>query len=140
MFAEYVIHNPLASESLRWWESRRLRYNAGLVVAGIFAFAAYAFVLIHFRDVIRAPDQSEEDAFSGLTLVFQGLGYLFMMFVANICFFSGALSELWLRPKNVDAYRKITFRLGLWCSAALPFSVPVLLTFLALFYPSYWQH
>ena len=137
MFAEYV--TTLPSESSRWWESRRLGYNAGLVIACILAFAAYTFVLIHFHDVIRAPSPSEEDAFSGLTLLLQGFGWLIMMFVANVCFFLGPLSEQWLRPRNVDAYRKIAFRLGFWCSVALPFSIPVLLTLLAVFYPAYWQ-
>ncbi len=140
MFSEYVTRNPLPSESFRWWERRRLRYNLGLVVAGILAFAAYAFVLIRFQNVIRAPDPSEEDAFSGFTLVLQGFGYLFMMFVANICFFVGPLSEWWLRPRNVDAYRRRAFRLGFWCSVALPFGIPVLLFLLAVFYPAYWQH
>jgi hypothetical protein len=139
MFAEYVTRNPLASEASRWWESRRLRYNVGLVVAGILGFAAYAVVLIHFQDVIRAPDPSQEDAFSGFTLVLQGFGYLFMLLVANVCFFLGPLSESWLRPRNVDAYRKVAFRLGFWCSVALPFGIPMLLALLALFYPSYWQ-
>jgi hypothetical protein len=139
MSAEYVIHKPLPSESLQWWESRRLRYNAGLVVAGILAFVAYAFVLVHFQDVIRAPDPSQEDAFSGFTLILQGFGYLFMMLVANVCFYLGPISERFLRPRNVEAYRKITFRLGFWCSVALPFSVPLLLTFLAVFYPAHWQ-
>ena len=139
MLAQDVIQKPRASESLRWWESRRLRYNAGLLVSGIIAFAAYAFVLIHFQDVIRAPSPSEEDAFSGFTLVLQGFGYLFMMFVANVCFFLGPLTELWFRPRNVDTYRKTAFRLGFWCSVALPFSIPVLLTLLAVFYPAYWQ-
>lgn len=135
-----MMHNSPPSESLQWWESRRLRYNAGLLVAGILAFIAYAFVLIHFQDVIRAPGLSQEDAFSGLTLILQGFAYLFMMMVANVCFSLGSISERLLRPRNVEAYRKITFRLAFWCSVALPFSVPLLLAFLAVFYPAHWQH
>jgi hypothetical protein len=138
MFADYMRDNPPPSESFRWWESRRLRYNAGLVGAGILAFVAYVFVLIHFHDVIHAPSPSEEDQFSGLTLGLQGFGYLFMMFVANFCYSLGHLSEGWLRPKNVDAYRKIVFRLGFWCSVALPFTVPVLLLF-DVVYSKYWH-
>jgi len=139
MFAKYMTYNPLTSESFRWWESRRLRYNGGLVVAGIVAFAAYAFVLAYFQDVIRTPNPSEEDAFSGFTLLLQGFGYLFMILVANVCYFLGPISERWIRPRNVDAYRKNAFRLGFWCSVALPFVIPVMLTLLALFYPSSWQ-
>ena len=130
----------LSAETFRWWERRRLRYNIGLVVAGILAFIAYAFVLIHFQDVIRAPNPSEEDAFSGFTLVLQGFGYLLMIFVANVCFFLGPFSEWVVRPRNVDAYRRVAFRLGFWCSVALPFGIPTLLFLLAVFYPAYWQH
>ena len=140
MFGEYVKRNPFRSDAFRWWESRRLRYNVGLVLAGILAFAAYVVVIVHFENVITAPDPSENDEFSGLTLLIQGFGYLFMMFVANVCFFLGPLSESWLHPRNVDAYRRLAFRLGFWCSVALPFGIPVLLLLLALFYPAYWQH
>ena len=37
-----------------WWEPRRLRYNIGLVVAGILAFILYIIVLSIFHD--RIPD------------------------------------------------------------------------------------
>ena len=129
----------LSSETFRWWERRRLLYNVGLIVAGGLAFAAYVAVLIRFQDIIDGPNPAQADEFSGFVLFFQGIGYLFMMFVANICFFLGPLSEWWFRPRNVDAYRKITFRLGFWCSVALPFGIPTLLLLLAVFYPTYWQ-
>jgi hypothetical protein len=139
MLAEYVTRNPLPSESFLWWERRRLRYNIGLVVAGGLAFAAYVLVIIHFQDVIDAPAPSQADEFSGFTLVFQGFGYLFMMFVANICFFLGPLSEWLLHPRNVGRYRRIAFRLGFWCSVALPFGIPTFLFLVAAFYPAYFR-
>jgi hypothetical protein len=134
-----AIVGVIRSPTVWWWEKRRLLYNLGLVVAGILAFACYVFVLIHFEDVIRAPDPSQEDAFTLFTIGLQGFGYLFMMLVANVCYFLGPISEKLIRPHNVDAYRKIAFRLGFWGSVALPFCVPVLLTLLAIFYPAYWQ-
>jgi hypothetical protein len=96
-------------------------------------------VIIHFQDVIDAPKPSQADEFSGFTLVFQGFGYLFMMFVANVCFFLGPLSEWLLRPRNVGRYRKIAFRLGFWCSVALPFGIPTFLLSVATFYPGYFR-
>ena len=127
MLAEPVKQNALPSDALRWWERRRLRYNIGLIAAGALAFIAYAAVILRFGDVINATDLSQADEFSGFTLVFQGIGYLFMMFVANICFFLEPLSEWWLHPQDVATYRKVAFRLGFWCSFALPFTTPVLL-------------
>lgn len=127
MLTECVKQHALPSDALRWWEQRRLRYNIGLIVAGVLAFIAYAAVIVRFGDVINAADLSQADEFSGFTLVFQGIGYLFMMFVANICFFLGPLSEWWFQPQDVANYRKVAFRLGSWCSFALPFAIPVLL-------------
>ena len=61
------------------------------------------------------------------TTAFQGIGYLFMMGVANVCYFAGPLSESLIKPKNVDRYRRVTFQLGMWFSVLLPFSIPVIL-------------
>jgi len=122
-----VKRNPFTSESFLWWERRRLRYNIGLVAAGLLAFVAYAALIVRYGDIINAADPSQADEFSGLTLIFQGGGYLFMMFVANICFFLGPLSERWVHPDDVISYREKAFRFGFWCSVALPFAIPVLL-------------
>src|ERR1700687_4006493 len=112
MLADYVKRNPFTSEPFRWWERRRLRYNIGLVAAGVLAFVAYAGLIVRYGDIINAADPSQADEFSGFTLVFQGVGYLFMMFVANICFFLGPLSERWVHPDDVISYREKAFRFG----------------------------
>lgn len=116
-----------------WWSSHRRRYNVGLVVAGIAAFITYCIVLSIFSDAI--PD-AEITIF---TTVFQGVGYLVCMAVANVCYQLGPLSERWLHPQNPSAYRRITFAVGFWFSVALPFSIPALLTILALFHPEHSQ-
>lgn len=145
MFSEYIKKNSsnfvlreLSPES-QWWEARRLRYNIGLVVAGILAFIAYVAVLSTFGDIILSSDNSENDAFTIFTLLFQGIGYLFMIIVANICYFLGELSERSIRPRNVDAYRRVAYALGFWFSVGLPFMVPVLLAYLAIFHPQAWR-
>jgi hypothetical protein len=127
MLVDYLKENTFSSDAFRWWERRRLRYNIGLVVAGVLSFVAYAVVVVRYGDIINAADPSQADEFSGLVLVFQGIGYLFMMFVANICFFLGPLSERWVHPDDVVAYREKAFHFGFWCSLALPFAIPVLL-------------
>ena len=60
------------------------------------------------------------------TTAFQGTGYLFMMAVANVCYFVGPLSESLVKPTNVDLYRRMTFQLGLWFSVLLPFTIPMI--------------
>ena len=134
MNANEVRNNePPPISSRAWWSARRLRYNFGLIAAGIAAFFAYCIVLAIFSDAI--PD-AEVTIF---TILFQGIGYLICMGLANICYFLGPLSERFLHPTDPEAYRRIAFGLGFWFSVALPFSIPALLTFLALVYPQHFQ-
>ena len=122
-----------AKGAFTWWGEQRGRYNLGLVVAGISAFMMYVAVLGIFSH--RIPD-AEVTLF---TMAFQGIGYLFMMGVANLFYFAGPISEAIIRPSNVDGYRKICYRLGYWFSFGLPFLIPTLVAYFALFHPERWQ-
>ena len=117
-----------------WWSAHRLRYNVALVVAGILAFITYVAV----GSILLPPDADFEVTL--FTTLFQGIGYLFMIGVANVFYFLGPLSERMVRPLDPERYRRICFRLGFWFSVLLPFSIPTLLAFLALFHPTYWRH
>ncbi len=117
-----------------WWSSRRLRYNIALVVAGILAFIAYVTV-----GSMMLPSEADFEVTIFNALV-QGIGYLFMIGLANVFYFLGPLSERMVRPSDLERYRRICFRLGFWFSVLLPFSIPVLLAVVALFHPSYWRH
>jgi hypothetical protein len=86
---------PWAGEN--WRAARRLRYNIGLIVAGPLAFLCYAAV-IDWCIRIKAPGECEITIF---TAAFQGMGYLFMMAMANMCYLLGPLSERIVRPKNI---------------------------------------
>lgn len=114
-----------------WWERHRFRYNIGLVVAGLVAFIFYVVVVDRGISTHRMPD-AEITLF---TTAFQGIGYLFMMGVANLCYLAGPLSESLLKPQDVDRYRRITFRLGFWFSVLLPFTIPALVTVSYLTHP-----
>lgn len=114
-------HQPAALSSSAWWSARRLRYNAGLFVAGILAFIAYAVV-----GTLLPPDAEFE--ITVFTTLFQGIGYLFMIGVANLCYSLGPWSEQIVEPQDPERYRRICFALGFWFSVLLPFSIPVLLT------------
>jgi hypothetical protein len=119
--------------SAAWWSSHRRRYNIALVVAGVAAFIAYCFVLSVFSDAI--PD-AEITLF---TTAFQGIGYLVCMALANVFYQLGQISERLVHPRNPTAYRRATFALGFWFSVALSFSIPALVTILAIFHPRHLQ-
>jgi len=121
---------------LTWWESRRFHYNVGLVLAGVLAFLCYATVCYTLLPRVLDACEIEVNVF---TTLFQGVGYLFMMGIANVCYFLGPLSERLFRPRNVERYRRICYRIGFWGSVFVPFSVPASLTFLVFFFPGYWH-
>ena len=104
-----------------WWEQHRLRYNVGLVVAGVLAFICY--VISVDRGISAGTMPGAEITL--FTTIFQGMGYLIMMGIANLCYFAGPLSEVVLRPKNIERFRRITFGFGFWFSVLLPFTIPV---------------
>jgi hypothetical protein len=123
-----------ATSPSAWWSARRLRYNLGLVVAGILAFIAYVVV---GSTMLQSDADFEVTIF---TTLFQGVGYLFMIGVANVCYYLGPISERIVRPRDSDRYRRICFRLGFWFSVLLPFSIPALLATLAVFAPSSFRN
>lgn len=122
---------------LTWWEARRWRYNVGLVVAGVLAFLCYVTVCYTLLPRVLDPSRIE---INFVTTLFQGVGYLFMMGVANVCYFLGPLSEWLFCPKDVERYRRVCYQTGFWLSVLLPFGIPALLMSLILFFPVYWQH
>ncbi len=128
---------PFKNDSTwQWWESRRLRYNIGLIVAGIFAFACY--LIVCFTLLPRVLDPGRINAV-GLETFVQAIAYLVLMVVANLFYCLGPMLEDMIRPTNVNRYRVISYRLGFWFSALLPFSIPTLLAVLILFFPDRWK-
>jgi hypothetical protein len=69
------------------------------------------------------------------TTAFQGLGFLVMVAVANVCYLAGPFCESIIRPQNVDRYRRLTFQLGFWFSVFLPFTIPVIVASSYLIHP-----
>ncbi len=109
-----------------WWSRRRFRYNVGLVVSGVLAFICYVIALDgRIRDG-SIPHGAEITIF---TTLFQAIGYLFMMAMANLCYFVGPLSESIVKPRDINNYRRVTFAMGFWFSVLLPFTIPALVAF-----------
>jgi len=103
-----------------WWSRKRLKYNIGLVIAGIAAFVCYciAFSLVSHK-------LGPEAEITIFTTLFQGIAYLIMIGIANLFYNLGSFVEKRLELRNVGQYRRTAFSLGFWGSVALPFSVPV---------------
>ena len=127
---------PITESAFAWWASRRLHYNTGLVVAGIIAFICYVVVCFTLLPRVLRPSEIDVTLY---TTLFQSLGYLFTMGVANVCYFLGPVSERLVGPSNFEQYRRICYRIGFWFSVLLPFSIPALLMVLVLFFPNHWR-
>ncbi len=109
-------------ESKQWWAGRRLKYNLGLVVAGWSAFILYAVL----GSWLIAPHDNEFEI-TLFTTFFQGLGYLFMMGIANLFYGLGNYVDGQFNKTNDERFRQRLFNLGFWFSFALPFSIPLLI-------------
>ena len=124
-----------AEDSTTWWRARRLRYNGALVVAGILAFICY--VTVAWTAIERIDPGVEVTVF---TTLFQGMGYLFAIGIANVCYYLGPVSERVIRPRDPARFRRIAYGLGFWFSVLLPFAIPALLLYLAWFHPDQFKH
>src|SRR4051812_12447266 len=113
-----IAQQPPRVSAKEWWSRRRRQYNVILVKAGLSAFVCYVAVVFWGSSNGAIPD-ADIDLF---TTIFQGVGYLFMMGVANLFYSLGPFSERIINPIDVEKYRRITFGLGFWFSVLLPFS------------------
>ena len=103
-----------------WWQARRLRYNLTLAAAGWAAYGAglglnYAFGHPMWRDWRGGL---------GMT-VFLGVVYLVVMGFANVFYLLGPAVESWVRPADVDQYRRNAFAMGYWGSLLVPAVFPL---------------
>jgi len=99
-----------------WWENHRKKYNIGLIISGIAAFFLYlvvgSFLIKDFEVTI-------------FTTLFQGIGYLIMMGIANVFYCLGFLADKLFNKRNDDKFRKRLFNFGYWFSFGLPFLIPI---------------
>lgn len=117
-----IEQSALINQAVRvWWSKRRLRYNIGLVIAGVTAFILY--VILGSYLIAPYDDEFEITLF---TIFFQGVGYLFMIGVANLLYNLGYLVDSKFNPNSSDAFRQRLYNLGYWFSFCLPFLVPLL--------------
>ncbi|MGZ6014809.1 MAG: hypothetical protein ACXWKM_03605 [Phenylobacterium sp.] len=60
----------------------------------------------------------------GMT-VFLGTVYLVVMGFANVAYLLGPAVESWVKPADVDRYRRTAFAMGLWGSLLVPATFPL---------------
>jgi len=117
---EQLVQPP--QSAWKWWEQRRFRYNIGLVIAGITAFIAYTVL----SELLTMPYDHDFEI-TLFTILFQGVGYLIMIGVANVFYFLGPLFDKSFNRSDSVTFRLRLFNLGFWFSVALPFIIPVII-------------
>jgi len=110
-----------STDSRLWWRAKRLKYNKGLVYAGILAFFTYAILSAFLIE----PYEQDFDI-TLFTMAFQGFGYLIMMLIANVFYNLGSFVDKLLNKEDDEKFREKLFKMGYWFSFGLPFLIPVL--------------
>ena len=107
-------------DTWRWWQAQRLRYNLTLAIGGWAAYGAAVALHYAFGDAVW------RDWRAGLGMtIFLGVAYLIVMGFANVFYLLGPAIEAWVRPPDVDRYRRNAFAMGAWGSLIVPFSFPL---------------
>ena len=114
--------------SKKWWSKRRYNYNMVLVLAGIGAFFLYAIL----GSILIAPyDLSFEITL--FTIAFQGVGYLFLIFFANLCYGLGHYLDCNYNKDKSEEYRRKLYKQGVIFSICIPMLVPFMVVLQFLF-------
>jgi hypothetical protein len=101
-----------AGQVIRWWELRRLVYNAVLLVVGVAAIAGMEWLM---TKVIPLGEDAIEPMLLFVGVVVYGV-------MANLCYTLGWIIELWSRKTDPVAARRRgqwMFRAGLLFSCVL---------------------
>jgi len=123
-----ILDKRTKQTSREWWASRRLKYNTGLVIAGITAF----FLYVILGSTLIMPHDSEFEI-TLFTIVFQGIGYLFMILIANLFYNLGHIADNMFNKNDDERFRRRLFNLGYWFSFGLPFLIPIIIVIMYIF-------
>ena len=107
-------------DNRKWWFEKRILYNLYLIVSGIIAFLLYVILSVF---LIMPYDNDFEITL--FTMVFQAIGYLLMMCIANVFYTLGWLVDEKFNYEKSQKFREKLFSVGLWFSVSLPFLIPI---------------
>ena len=118
--------NNKAELRKEWWRKKRVKYNIGLIISGLLAFILSIIVV---ELIVTKSEKNWEGELTIFSILFQGIGYLIMIGIANLFYYLGSVSELIIEPKNPEKYRNLTYKIGYWFSCGIPFLIPISLFF-----------
>lgn len=109
----------IAADTWVWWQSRRLRYNIALAIAGWAAYGLSTALLYAFN----RPMWQDWRGGVSMTLCL-GTGFLVLMGAANVFYLLGPAIESLVKPADPARFRRTSHAMGFWGSMALPFVFP----------------
>jgi hypothetical protein len=109
-----------SSDGWDWWQARRLRYNVTLAAGGWVGYG----LAVGLNYAFGRPVWRDWRGGLGMT-IFLGTVFLVVMGVANVCYLLGPAIEGWVKPADVERYRKNAFAMGLWGSLVVPAVFPL---------------
>jgi hypothetical protein len=109
-----------SGDAWSWWQARRLHYNLVLAAGGWVAYA----VAVGLNYAFGHPVWRDWRGGLGIT-IFLGTVFLVVMGFANVCYLLGPAVEGWIKPTDVERYRKNAYAMGLWGSLAVPAVFPL---------------
>jgi len=112
-----------------WWNGKRPLYNAILVGSALLSFIAFTAIMELWPS--RLPPETEITLF---TLVFQAVGFLVALGIANLCYCLGPIAERILHPARPERFRLWAFTAGSLFSAVPILTPPLVLGAVALFH------
>lgn len=112
--------SPFQGDTWAWWQARRLRYNLTLATGGWVGYG----LGVGLNYAFDHPVWKDWRGGLGMT-IFLGTIFLVVMGIANVCFLLGPAVEGWVKPADVDRYRRTAFAMGLWGSLAVPAIFPL---------------
>ncbi len=114
-------HAFFTTDSSAWWQARRPRYNIALGLAGWVAYGLNVALFYAFHQPIW------RDWRGGLSMTLGlGIGFLFVMGMANIFYLLGPAVESVVKPSDTAKFRRTAHAMGFWGSVALPFFLPLI--------------
>ena len=116
----------MVEDSRQWWAKRRWSYTRSLLFSGVGAFICYLAVLGIFSHSFPCAEVTI------FTTVFQGIGYLLMVLIANVIYSMAPVVERAVDPSAPERWREKMYWLGSRFSYVLPFLIPLALMVLAV--------
>lgn len=100
----------------KWWESRRLKYNIGIIISAI----SEAILSV----IIATIAKNDWEPFG---FIFWIAGFSLMIGLANIFYNLGYLMDIKYNKNNSENFRQRLFNLGFWGSVSIPYVFPLII-------------